>query len=120
MLVAKTTKEPLKLMPLKRPTVYVLACSDGSLYTGATTDLARRVAAHRRGRGAKYTRGRLPIALIAWWHPQSFAAAKSQEMRFKRLSRPRKLAALCEDNLYGCRVHAPRDTIHRVSTPGLA
>ena len=93
--------------PHIRPCVYVLSCGDGSLYTGATTDLARRVVAHRRGRGAKYTRGRLPIELIAWWHPQTFAAAKSQEAQFKRLSRSRKLAALRESKIYGCRVHAP-------------
>ena len=99
-----------------RPTVYVLRCSDGSLYTGATIDLARRVVAHLRGRGAKYTRGRLPVALIAWWHPQTFAAAKSQEARFKRLSRSRKRAALSEGKLYGCRVHSPRDAIHAIST----
>ena len=91
-----------------RPTVYVLTCSDGSLYTGATIDLARRVVAHRRGKGAKYTRGRLPIVLIAWWHPRTFAAAKSHEARFKQLSRLRKLAALCDGEVYGCRVHAPR------------
>lgn len=100
-----------------RPTVYVLTCSDGSLYTGATTNLARRVAAHRCGRGAKYTRGRLPIALIAWWHPQTFAAARSHEARFKRLSRSRKLAALRGGVVYGCRVYAPRDAMHTISPP---
>lgn len=91
-----------------RPTVYILRCSDGSLYTGATSNLDRRVVTHQRGRGAKYTRGRIPIELIAWWHPETFAAAKSQEARFKRLSRSRKLAALCEDEIYGCRVCGPR------------
>src|SRR5579863_8459907 len=77
-----------------KPTVYVLACSDGRLYTGATTDLGRRLSAHAAGKGAKYTRGRRPLRLVAWWHAPSFAQAKSQEARFKRLSRAQKLAAI--------------------------
>ena len=44
--------------------VYILSCADGTLYTGYTVDLARRVAAHNAGRGAKYTRGRLPVRLV--------------------------------------------------------
>jgi putative endonuclease len=84
--------------------VYVLACGDGSLYTGATVDLQRRLSAHRRG-AAKYTRGRLPVNLIACWHPPTFAAAKSHEARFKRLRRAQKLAALRGGDVYGCRLH---------------
>ena len=42
-------------------TVYILRCGDGTLYTGCTNDLPRRLAAHRSGRGAKYTRSRLPV-----------------------------------------------------------
>jgi putative endonuclease len=87
------------------PAVYVLACSDGSLYTGATVDLARRLGAHRRGTAAKYTRGRLPVALIGWWHPATFGVAKSHEARFKRLRRAAKLAALSSGLVYGCVVH---------------
>jgi putative endonuclease len=87
------------------PAVYVLACSDGSLYTGATVDLARRLGAHRRGTAAKYTRGRLPVALVGWWHPSTFAVAKSHEARFKRLRRAVKLAALRSGLIYGCVVH---------------
>ena len=44
--------------------VYMLECGDGSLYTGWTNDLARRLAAHQSGRGAKYTRGRAPVRLV--------------------------------------------------------
>ena len=44
-------------------TVYILRCGDGTLYTGCTNDLPRRLAAHQSGRGAKYTRSRLPVAL---------------------------------------------------------
>ena len=46
--------------------VYMLECGDGSLYTGWTNDLARRLAAHQSGRGAKYTRGRAPVRLVLW------------------------------------------------------
>jgi putative endonuclease len=89
-----------------KATVYVLLCRDGSLYTGATGDLVRRLAAHRRRKGAKYTRGRLPVDLVAWWHPQTFAAAKSHEARFKRLSRAAKVAALQAGVVFGCPVYS--------------
>jgi peptidylprolyl isomerase/peptidyl-prolyl cis-trans isomerase B (cyclophilin B) len=84
------------------PAVYVLRCADGSFYTGSTTDLSRRLGAHRRGVAAKYTRSRLPLRLIAWWHPASFDAARSQEARFKRLSRAEKIAVLETDEAFGC------------------
>lgn len=87
------------------PAVYVLLCSDGSLYTGATVDLARRLRAHRERKAAKYTRGRLPVVLAAWWHPASFAIAKSHEARFKRLRRAEKLAALQGPEIYGCVIY---------------
>ncbi len=87
-----------------RPTVYVLRCADGSLYTGATVDLSRRLASHRRGTAAKYTRGRLPVALLACWHPPTFSLARSHEARFKRLRREAKLAMLRGGEAYGCAV----------------
>lgn len=88
-----------------RPAVYVLLCKDGSLYTGATVDLARRLEAHRRKRGAKYTRGRLPVTLLCWWHPATFELAKSQEALFKRLRRSAKIAALQGSHVYECLIH---------------
>lgn len=87
-----------------KPAVYVLACRDGTLYTGATTDLPNRLRAHRSPRGAKYTRSRGPVRLLAWWHPPTFSAARSQEARFKRLRRAAKLAALLAGEAYGCTV----------------
>ena len=87
-----------------KPAVYVLACRDGSLYTGATGDLIRRYEAHCRGKAAKYTRGRLPVRLVAWWHPPTLSAAKSQEAKFKRLSRREKLAVLRLREAYGCKI----------------
>jgi putative endonuclease len=71
--------------------VYLLRCADGSLYAGAARDLAARVAQHQAGRGAKYTRARLPVAL-AWSQPvRTFPRALSFEARIKRLPRAAKL-----------------------------
>jgi putative endonuclease len=95
-------------MGAPKPAVYVLFCRDGSLYTGATTDLPRRLTAHRRRKGAKYTRGRLPVVLAGWWNPASFSQAKSHEARFKRMRRAAKLAALRGGEIYGCRVYGAR------------
>lgn len=85
--------------------VYVLRCNDGSLYTGATVDLRKRVAAHHRGIASKCTRGRRPLVLIAWWHPVDFGLARSHEARFKRLSRAEKLRVLAGDEAFGCPLH---------------
>jgi peptidyl-prolyl cis-trans isomerase B (cyclophilin B) len=82
--------------------VYVLRCSDGSLYTGATTDLARRVRSHASGAGAKYTRSRRPVTLLAWWYPATFTDARSQEARFKRLARGAKMDVLAGGEAFGC------------------
>ena len=71
--------------------VYVLRCADDTLYTGYTTDVARRVAEHDSGDGAKYTRGRTPVALV---HVESFdskAAAMSREYEIKQYSRAQKV-----------------------------
>jgi putative endonuclease len=70
--------------------VYVLACADGSLYTGYTTDVERRVAEHNAGKGAKYTRGRTPVEVV---HVEAFdarSAAMSREYEIKQLSRAEK------------------------------
>lgn len=73
-------------------TVYMLRCGDGTLYTGATCDLSRRLASHQRGRGAKYTRSRLPVALAYWEEAPDKSAALRREAAIKRLSRREKLA----------------------------
>lgn len=70
--------------------VYVVECSDGSLYTGYTTDPERRVAEHNAGDGARYTRGRTPVDLV---HVESFddrADALAREYEVKQLSRREK------------------------------
>ncbi|ELZ21935.1 GIY-YIG nuclease family protein [Haloterrigena salifodinae] len=70
--------------------VYVLECADGSLYTGYTTDLERRVAEHDAGEGAKYTRGRAPVELRYHERYESRSAAMSREYEIKQLSRREK------------------------------
>ncbi len=79
------------------------------------------MAKHRRGIGAKYTRGRLPLSLVAWWHPPSFGDARSQEARFKRLSRLAKTALLETDEAFGCRLrkapHIRTPQAQEVTTP---
>lgn len=74
--------------------VYLLRCRDGSLYTGITNDLTRRLAAHRRGTGSAYTRSRLPIALAYQEELPDRGAALRREAAIRRLSRASKLA-LC-------------------------
>ena len=70
--------------------MYVLECGDASLYTGYTTDVAARLAAHRAGKGAKYTRNRGPLNLLAQAEFATKHEAMSAEARFKRLSRDQK------------------------------
>jgi putative endonuclease len=70
--------------------VYVLLCADGTLYTGYTTDPARRVAEHDAGAGARYTRGRTPVKLVHCERFASRSAAMSREYAVKQLSRAQK------------------------------
>nr|WP_246282665.1 GIY-YIG nuclease family protein [Natronomonas halophila] len=70
--------------------MYVLECADGSLYTGYTTDVERRVQEHDAGDGAKYTRGRTPVELVYSESFDSKSAAMSREYEIKQLSRAEK------------------------------
>lgn len=65
--------------------VYMLRCADGSLYTGWTNDLPRRVAAHQSGHGAKYTRGRGPLELVYAESAASKEEALKREYAIKQL-----------------------------------
>ena len=76
----------------RRWTVYILRCGDGTLYTGCTNDLPRRLEAHRSGRGAKYTRSRLPVALAYQEEAADKSAALRREAAIKHLGRAKKLA----------------------------
>ena len=66
---------------------YIVRCSDGTLYTGWTTDVERRVRTHNSGKGAKYTRPRLPVTLIYQESFRDKRAAMSAVALFKRTSR---------------------------------
>jgi putative endonuclease len=72
--------------------VYVVRCRDGTLYTGVSRDVAARVAQHNQGRGARYTRGRGPVALVHQERKSSQGAALRREAAIKALPRTRKLA----------------------------
>ena len=70
--------------------VYLLRCSDGSLYTGISTDVARRIKTHNSGKGAAYTRMRGPAQLVWQCHAGSQSRALRLERRIKRYSRAQK------------------------------
>jgi putative endonuclease len=74
--------------------VYLLRCSDGSLYTGWTIDLERRLARHHTGTASRYTASRLPIELELAIPMPDRTAARREEARIKRLPRAAKLALL--------------------------
>ena len=77
--------------------MYVVECCDGSYYTGYTTDVKKRITVHNRGKGAKYTRARLPVKLIYAQGFESKEEAMSAEALFKRKTRPQKINYL-KDN----------------------
>ena len=70
--------------------VYVLRCGDGSLYTGWTNDLKQRLAAHQSGKGAKYTKGRLPIEMVYFEEMPDKSAALKRENELKKLKKQKK------------------------------
>jgi len=72
--------------------VYLLRCGDGTLYAGATNDLGRRLDTHGRSAGARYTRSRLPVALVFTERARDRSAALRREAALKRLTRAEKLA----------------------------
>jgi putative endonuclease len=85
---------PKSSRPSSRWLVYMLRCRDGSLYTGITNDLPRRLKAHAAGKASKYTRSRLPVTLAYTEPRKSKSAALKREAGIKRLSRFQKLALI--------------------------
>lgn len=77
--------------------VYIVQCRDGSLYTGATDDVAARVAKHNAGKGARYTRSRRPVRLVWQRRAKDKSRALSVEARVKQLTRAQKLAMVTGD-----------------------
>ncbi len=76
--------------------VYILRCADDTLYTGATDNIERRLKAHSTGRGAKYTRGRVPLTLVYCESCADKPAALRREAQIKRLPRSAKLSLIEE------------------------
>lgn len=74
--------------------IYILKCRGGSLYTGWTNDVGKRLARHNAGRGAKYTRSRLPVALLYSQAYSSKEEALRAERAIKKLSRTEKLSLI--------------------------
>ena len=70
--------------------VYILRCGDGTFYTGSTDDVERRLAVHRSGKGAKYTRGRGPLELVYQEALPDRSSALRREAAIKRLTRAQK------------------------------
>lgn len=77
--------------------VYILRCSDGSLYTGISPDVEARLQAHHAGKGARYTRGRGPFELVYQEPAGTQAEATRRERAIKRLTRDKK-----QDLIQGC------------------
>ncbi|MCS6995023.1 MAG: GIY-YIG nuclease family protein [Anaerolineales bacterium] len=73
---------------------YLLECADGTLYTGWTTDPARREQEHNAGRGARYTRMRRPVRMVYVEEAPDKASALRRELELKRLPRKKKLALI--------------------------
>lgn len=87
----------LRDMPAEHYT-YMLECSDGTFYTGYTTDIDRRVTEHNNGNGAKYTTGRTPVRLVYQEAHETKSAAMSREHEIKSYSRSQKEALITANN----------------------
>ncbi|MFZ4768655.1 MAG: GIY-YIG nuclease family protein [Ferruginibacter sp.] len=71
--------------------VYLLLCFDNSIYCGITNNLEKRIATHNAGKGAKYTKGRIPVTLLTHFEVETKSEALKLEFKIKRLSRKEKL-----------------------------
>ena len=76
---------------MKKWYVYIVQCSDGTLYTGITTDVNRRLNEHNSGKGAKYTRSRVPVTLMAVTEAGTRSEASKEEYFIKQLSKEEKI-----------------------------
>lgn len=101
--------------PARTWSVYLLRCADGTFYAGSTTDVPARVAAHNGGRGARYTSGRRPVAVVYAEECGSRSAALKREHALKRLSRAGKEALVAgtpglktRGSVYGARARIRR------------
>ena len=95
---------------------YILRCADGTLYTGWTNDLARRLAAHNAGRGGKYTRARRPVELVYSEAFHTKEEAMSREWHLKRVTRQEKLRLIagagCKEEEHGAKAREAQRDLH--------
>ena len=80
--------------------VYVLQCSDNSLYTGITNNLEKRIETHNKKKGAKYTRARLPVVLKYFERVANKSLAAKREIAIKKLSKAEKIRLISNNNLF--------------------
>ncbi len=83
---------------IKEYFVYILECSDKTLYTGYTVDIKRRLLEHNQARGAKYTRGRLPVKLVYLEQYNSISSALKREFEIKSKTKKQKMQLLSSGN----------------------
>ena len=81
-------------MPAKRAFVYIVRCADRTFYIGTAKDVKVRVASHNAGKGAKYTKPRLPVRVVYREGPMSLTRALRREYQLKQLTRPQKQALI--------------------------
>lgn len=79
--------------------VYIVECADGTYYTGWTNDLEKRINTHNTGKGAKYTRARLPITLAYYEVCDTKSEAMKREYQIKKLKRSEKIKLICKRNI---------------------
>ncbi len=93
---ADLRRKPAKMEKESHNYIYIVECADGTWYTGWTTDLEKRVKTHNSGKGAKYTRCRLPVRLIYYEELGTQVEAQRREYAVKRLTRAQKEALVRE------------------------
>lgn len=81
-------------MPAKRAFVYIVRCADRTFYIGTAKDVKARLAVHNAGKGAKYTKPRLPVRVVFQEGPMSLTRALQREYQLKQLTRPQKQALI--------------------------
>ncbi|CAM2979281.1 GIY-YIG nuclease family protein [Hathewaya histolytica] len=79
--------------------VYILKCADNTLYTGWTNNLDKRISSHSNGKGAKYTRARLPVDLVYFEKYEDKVSALKREYQIKQMNRKEKLKLISSSNL---------------------
>ncbi|WP_051188377.1 GIY-YIG nuclease family protein [Proteocatella sphenisci] len=85
----------------KKHYIYIVKCADDTLYTGYTVDLNQRIGAHNCAKGAKYTRGRIPVKLVYSEEFSSMSEALKREGQIKRMTRDKKIEMINVNKLNG-------------------